>query len=315
MQRGLQQADSRILSAATPGRYVEPRKSRILALSIILGGMVGVGLVLLRQLTHNGFRTAEDLEAYTGVAVLGQIPRIPVKGRHALIPYLRDKPTSAAAEAIRNLRTSVLLSDIDKPPQVIMSTSSVPGEGKTTQSIALAQNLSGLGKRVLLIEGDIRRRTFTQYFDTSPKGGILTALAGDIPLDQIVTHDDRIGADVLMGEKSSVNAADVFSSDKFRDFLKAVRGAYDYIVIDTPPVLVVPDARVIGQSVDAIIYSVTWDDSSKSQVSEGLRQFSSVNLRVTGLVLAQIDPKGMKRYGYGGKYGAYSRYGRGYYEA
>ena len=315
VQRGLQQADSRILSAATPGRYVEPRKSRILALSIILGGMVGVGLVLLRQLTHNGFRTAEDLEAYTGVAVLGQIPRIPVKGRHALIPYLRDKPTSAAAEAIRNLRTSVLLSDIDKPPQVIMSTSSVPGEGKTTQSIALAQNLSGLGKRVLLIEGDIRRRTFTQYFDTSPKGGILTALAGDIPLDQIVTHDDRIGADVLMGEKSSVNAADVFSSDKFRDFLKAVRGAYDYIVIDTPPVLVVPDARVIGQSVDAIIYSVTWDDSSKSQVSEGLRQFSSVNLRVTGLVLAQIDPKGMKRYGYGGKYGAYSRYGRGYYEA
>ena len=75
-----------------------------------------------------------------------------------------------------------------------------------------------------------------------------------------------------------------------------------------------PDARVIGQSVDAIIYSVTWDDTSKSQVYEGLRQFASVNLRVTGLVLAQIDPKGMKRYGYGGKYGAYSRYGKKYYE-
>lgn len=315
VQRGLQQADSRVLSTATDGRYVEPRKSRILALSIALGGILGIVIVLARQLMHNGFRTAEELEAFTGMAVLGQIPRIPIKKRNGLIHYLRNKPTSAASEAIRNLRTSVLLSDIDTPPQVIMSTSSIPGEGKTTQAIALAQNLSGLGKKVLLVEGDIRRRTFNQYFDTNPEGGILAALSGETPLNEIVMHDEKLGADVLMGEKSSVNAADIFSSEKFQDFLKMARAAYDYIVIDTPPVLVVPDARVIGQSVDAIIFSVNWDATSKSQVSEGLRQFSSVNLRVTGLVLARIDPKGMKRYGYGGKYGAYSRYGRGYYES
>lgn len=315
VQLGLQQADSRVLSAATPGTYIEPRKTVILAMSIVLGGMLGVGIVLLRQLMHNGFRTADDLEAFTGFTVLGQIPRIPIRKRNRLIKYLRDKPTSAASEAIRNLRTSVLLSDIDKPPQIIMSTSSIPGEGKTTLAIALAQNLSGLGKKVLLIEGDIRRRTFGEYFDANPAGGILVALSGDVPLSEVVIHDDRLGADVLMGEKSSVNAADIFSSEKFHAFLQKARDAYDYVVIDTPPVLVVPDSRVIGQSVDAIMYSVDWDATSKSQVADGLRQFASVNLRVTGLVLAQIDAKGMKRYGYGGKYGAYSRYGKGYYEA
>lgn len=315
VQRGLQQADSRVLSAATPGRYVEPRKSLILALSIFLGGLFGIGIVMLRQLVHNGFRTAEELEAATGMAVLGQIPRIPIRKRNRLIKYLKDKPTSAASEAIRNLRTSVLLSDIDNPPQVIMSTSSIPGEGKTTQAIALAQNLSGLGKKVLLIEGDIRRRTFNEYFEISPDGGIIAALSGDIPLGDIVIRDDRMGCDVLMGEKSNVNAADIFSSDKFLEFMKKVRATYDYVVIDTPPVLVVPDARVIGQFVDAIVFSIKWDSTSKSQVAEALRQFSSVNLRVTGLVLGQIDEKGMKRYGYGGRYGAYSRYGKGYYDS
>jgi Mrp family chromosome partitioning ATPase len=80
-------------------------------------------------------------------------------------------------------------------------------------------------------------------------------------------------------------------------------------------VLVVPDARVIGQFVDAIIFSVAWDRTSKTQVTEALRQFESVGIRVHGLVMAQIDPRGMKRYGYGGKYGAYSSYGKGYYDA
>jgi Mrp family chromosome partitioning ATPase len=80
-------------------------------------------------------------------------------------------------------------------------------------------------------------------------------------------------------------------------------------------VLVVPDARVIGQSADAIVFNVRWDSTTHAQVDEALRQFETVNLPVTGLVLTQIDPKGMKRYGYGGRYGAYSRYGKRYYEA
>lgn len=313
VQRGLQQADSRVLSDAIPGAQVAPRAARILALSMILGAIAGAGLVLARQFLHSYFRTAEDLEAVTGLPVMGQIPKMPI-ARGNLISYLRDKPTSAAAEAIRNLRTSILLSNIDSPPKVIMSTSAIPGEGKTTQAIALTQNLAGLGKKVLLVEGDIRRRTFSQYFQTVPQGGILSALSGEVPLDEAVIFDEPLGADVLMGEKSKANAADLFSSDRFRNFLDMAREAYDFIIVDTPPVLVVPDARVIGQHVDAIIFAVGWSKTHRGQVTAALREFASVNLQIDALVLSRIDPKGMKRYGYGGKYGAYGSYGRGYYD-
>ncbi len=317
VQRGLQEADARVLSPSINGQYVEPRKSMILALSLILGGMIGVAIVLLQQFLHNGFRTAEDLERHTGISVMGQIPRIPISKRESLVPYLKSKPTSAASEAIRNLRTSVLLSNIDSPPKVIMSTSSIPGEGKTTQAISLATNFAGLGKSVLLIECDIRRRTFTRYFKNVPDGGIVTALARERPLNEIVFHDPELDVDVLMGEKSAVNAADLFSSDRFHEFIRNARNSYDIVLIDTPPVLVVPDARVIGQSVDAILYSVAWDRTAKGQIDEGIRQLATAKLKITGFVLSQIDPKGMVRYGYGGRYsayGAYAKYGKHYYD-
>ena len=316
VQRGLQQADSRVLSRAVPGTYIEPAKTRILALGFILGAMIGCGIVLARQMLHSGFRDPETLENTTGLAVLGQIPKLPVRRRRELIDYLSSKPTSAAAEAVRNLRTSVLLSNLDETPQIIMSTSSVPGEGKTTQAIALAHNLAGLGKRVLLIEADIRRRTFKEYFDFgTSRGGLVSVLSGDLELAEAVVRDPRMEVDVLRGEKAQVNAADLFSSDRFREFLDGARNEYDFIVVDTPPVLVVPDSRVIAQHVDVTMFTVAWDKTGRGQVSEALRQFSSVGIDVSGLVLAQIDPKGMKRYGYGGKYGAYSAYGRGYYDA
>ncbi|WP_281966986.1 GumC family protein [Roseovarius nanhaiticus] len=309
VQQGIQQADSRILSrAVVPQDPSAPRKSMILALSIVLGTIAGVGAVLGRELSQTTFRTPEELEARSGYTVMGQIPAIPARQRSNVIKYLTDKPNSAAAEAIRNLRTSILLSDIDNPPKVIMSTSSIPGEGKTTQSIALTQNLASMGKKVLLIEGDIRRRVFSEYFDIKGKSGLLSVLSGDKELDEVVVFEPTLQADVLVGEKSSINAADVFSSDRFRAFLDTLRAKYDYIIIDTPPVLAVPDARVIGQSVDAIIYTVKWDSTTHRMVREGLKSFESVNLRPSGLVLGQISGRGIKKYGYGDTYGAYSSY-------
>ncbi|WP_334062909.1 GumC family protein [Limimaricola cinnabarinus] len=315
VQRGLQQADARVLSSATPGEMVAPRKARIAALALILGAMIGTGLILLREAMRSGFRSPEELETQTGRAVLGQIPRMPIRKRGQLVPYLNDKPTSAAAEAIRNLRTSVLLSNLDVAPKVILVSSSVPGEGKTTQAIGLAHNLAGLGKKVLLVEGDIRRRTFKEYFKSETDLGLIGVLSEEVPLEQAILRPEGFPVDVLMGQKSSVNAADLFSSDTFEGFMARARKQYDYIVIDTPPVLVVPDARVIAAVADAIVYVAQWDSTPRSQVIEGLKLFASVGAPVTGLSLSQIDPKKMKRYGYGGQYGAYAGYGRKYYDA
>ena len=312
VQQGIQQADSRVISqAVVPLNPSAPRKSIILAMSMILGLMFGAGIVLIREFAQNTFRDSTELERRTGHTVIGQIPSIPARRRKRVLKYLTDKPTSAAAESIRNLRTSLLLSDIDNPPQVIMSTSSIPGEGKTTQSLAITQNLTGLGKKVLLIEGDIRKRIFAEYFDIKDKAGLLSVLSGETKLEDAVAHEPSLNADILIGEKATTNAADIFSSGRFRDFLKELRKTYDYVIIDTPPVNLVPDARVIGQSVDAVMYTVKWDSTTHRQVQDGLKAFESVNVRVSGLVLSQISARGMKRYGYGDSYGSY---GGGYYE-
>ncbi len=309
VQQGLQQAESRILSyAVVPNKPSAPRTGIILALSLIVGGLGGSGLVLLREFAQNTFRTAEDLEAQTGFAVVGQIPIVPARSRKKLLQYLQDKPNSAVAEAFRNLRTSLLLANLDKHPKVIMSTSSVPGEGKTTQSLALALNLTGLGKKVLLIEGDIRRRVMNTYFDVPEKQGFLSVMLGEIPLEAALTQLPGMNFDVLFGDKSQTNAADIFSSDRFGAFLDTLRERYDYIIIDTPPVLAVADARIIGRWVDTTVYTVQWDKTSYRQVIEGLKSFDQVNVKVAGLVLGQISPRGMKRYGYADSYGSYQTY-------
>lgn len=315
-QEGIQKADSRVLSnAVIPNGPSAPKKAQIMALSIILGAMIGSAIVLLREFRTSTFRTAGELEAHTGYTVIGQIPLIPKKKRMDTLQYLSDKPTSAAAEAIRNLRTSLMLSNLDKKPQIIVSTSSIPGEGKTTVSLSLAKFLSGLGKSVLLIEGDIRRRTLNEYFPTLPHTGIASVLNRDVDFADAIHRPKGFEADVLAGEKTSVNAADIFSSETFKTFLDEMRKQYDFIIIDTPPVLVVPDARIIAQNADAILFSVKWDSTSRALLDESLRMFHSSNQKITGLVLGQIDEKGMKRYGYGNKGGAYAAYGKGYYDS
>lgn len=316
VQEGIQQPDARIISyAAMPTQPSAPRKTRSLALALFLGMVIGAAIVLTREMLHSGFRNAEQLEALTGVTVMGQLPRIPATSRRSVIEYLVEKPTSAAAEAVRNLRTSLLLSNIDNPPKVILSTSSVPGEGKTTTAIALAQNFVGLGKSVLLMEGDTRRKVFSEYFELDESQGLLAVLSGQATFDEVVQHLDMIGADVLIGENSTTNAADIFSSDKFKAFIDQMRGRYDIVIIDTPPVLLVPDARIIAHSVDAVLFTVKWDSTTRSQVREAVRQFDIAGRSVTGLALGQIDPKGMKRYGYSDSYGAYADYGDKYYNS
>ncbi|WP_288925607.1 polysaccharide biosynthesis tyrosine autokinase [uncultured Maritimibacter sp.] len=321
LQIGLQQADSRVLSEAPPfGRQVAPQVRRTVSLAIVFAFLVGVGIILVVQFTQRGIRSAGELESLSGQNVMGQIPLSPVKDRKKLLEYLRNKPTSAMSEAVRNLRTSVTLTNPKNPPNVIMITSSVPGEGKTTVAASLALNLASLGKKVLLIDGDIRRNTLSDYFkgvDTENKPGIVSLLDGDVSLQEAVLTLPDTGIDVLMSEKSVQNAADIFASEPFSNFMKTLREHYDHVIIDTPPVLAVPDARVIARFADAVLYIVGWNKTHREQVREGISELRSLGVTISGVVLNQIDGRKMSRYGYG--YGGYSRYGsrkygQGYYD-
>lgn len=318
-QQGIQQSDSRMLSSSVvPTVPTAPRKSLILAMCLVLGAIAGTAIVLVREAMRSGFRAARQLEEETGVVVMGQIPMIPGKTREEVLNYLVTKPSSAAMEAIRNLRTSVLLSNIDQPPQVIVSSSSVPGEGKTTNSLALAINLVGVGKSVLLIEGDIRRNVLGQYFpDAKASKGLVSAISGEASVDEVMFRPKDLGLSLIMGEHSAINAADLFMSEAWHDFMHKMRARFDYVIIDTPPVLVVPDARIIAQKADAVLFTVKWNDTSRSQVQEALQMFETVNQKVSGMVLSQIDEEQMRRYGYGGKHGynAYAAHRNNYYQS
>jgi len=313
VQEGLETSDSRLLSEAVPRPPSSPRTGLTVLVFAVLGLFASGGWVLLRELRFSGFRTSDDLQNTVGVTVLGSVPATGTKARGDTVRYFRDKPNSVTAEAVRNLRTSVLMSNVDKPPKVILLTSSIPGEGKTTLSMALAANMSGLNKRVLLIEADLRRRTFNQYFDTSRTASVMDVIERPEDLGSKETFIHELGVDVIVGAKSNTNAADVFASDRFRSIIEQARTSYDYIIIDSPPVLAVPDARVIRPICDACLYVVRWSSTSKLQVAQGLQMFSSVGLNVTGLVLNQIDSRQMQRYGYGGQYG-YDAYQSKYYD-
>ena len=313
VQQGIQQPDSRVLSPAVqPERASSPKAAFSVLIALFLGFIFGSALVLLREMRNKTYRIPEDLEQQTGLTVIGEITRARSSRRKRLLDDIADQSNSALTEAVRNLRTSIMLSSVSGPPQVIMLTSSVPGEGKTTLSLALAHSLQSMKKKVLLIEGDIRRRTFREYFPSKSSTGLMSVVGGDARLAETVYFSDKLDVDVLMGEGAKINAADFFTSEAFQKFLEDARKIYDFIVIDTPPVLAVPDARVIGPLADVVLYVVHWDRTTQRQVRQGLNAFATVNVPVTGLILSQINQKRQKSYGYGDGYGAYAK---GYYKS
>ena len=308
LRRGLQTADSRIISPATPGTKIAPATLRLGIVGMLCGAALAAGFLFLTNYQKSGIPDAHQLESATQVAVLGHMPRAPIRDRKHLVGYLEGHPTSPLAEAARNLRTSLLLSGQGLPPKVILCTSSVPDEGKTTTAISLAHNLAGLGRAVLLIEADIRRLSFRDYFPENPDGGLVSAMEQSAALDRLIRPDSRLGVDILMGERSDRSAADLFSSPAFGRMLQGLRKEYDHILIDSPPVLAVPDARVVGQLADAILLSVAVERTAQSCVQDALRELASVNLKVSGLVMSDLKPARGAVQRAGQAYGVHARY-------
>lgn len=309
VQSGIQDADSRILSEANVPLFPSaPRKSVIVIFALMLGMFVRATFVCAREMMNNTFRYGGSLEQLTGHILLGMIPKLPTRRPAKLLKYLSSKPTSVAAEAIRTMRTSLLLANPDAPPQIIMVTSSVPEEGKSLQSFALTQSLALLGKKVLFIEADVHQRTFETYFQRSNGDSLIAAIEERVPLHEAVYHETTINADVLISAATTHNVTDIFSSPGFATLLQQARESYDHIIIDAPPVLAVPDAKIIGRHVDTTAYIVRWDHTTHRQVQQGLKEMSQALVPIAGVVLSQIDRRQLKRYGHADDVSSYSGY-------
>ncbi|SFB85649.1 GumC family protein [Tropicimonas isoalkanivorans] len=313
VKEGFAQASARVLSPAFGGRQIGANGFRFMIMSGLMGMVLTCGLLILRDRMNDRYRLSETLEGDTGLPVLGQIPQIPGRSRIDLISYIVGKPGSVGAEAVRGLRTSLQYTSIDSPPRVIIATSSVPGEGKTVTSIALAHHFAGLGKSVLLIEGDVRRRAFSEIFPAPKDKSLLSVLSGETDLLDAVQSQVSLGIDILSSGQTTANPADILASQAFSCLIDVAREAYDFVVIDTPPLLLVPDARVVGQYADTILFMVQWESTRRSQVRDALAQLELSGLSADGLVLTKVDTEKMRSYGHGQRYGAYSGKGANKY--
>ena len=314
VQLGLESADARLLSTATQSGLSSPIKRKILALGGFIGLLIGASLILYWELRFSGFRSVNELRDKSGYSVLAGVPLIPLRDRKNAISYFKTKPNSMVSEAVRNLRTSILMSNPDQDKKVIMLTSSVPKEGKTILTYALAQNMVGLGKRILLIEADIRRRDHSVKIDRNNTVALLDLMMGHKEFKDVNLFLEELGFDILTATRSEMNAADLFASGRFPKLLTELREYYDYIIIDSPPVLSVPDARLISTVSDINIYIVKWNKTTRAQVDQGLDMISSKGVKTIGLVLNQINSNKAKTYGYTGSYGC-DTYGSKYYES
>lgn len=326
VQAGLQESDVRTLSAAVPRlQPTQPRKFFTVAVFAALGLILSMGYILIRKLMDRTFNDPAELQRTYDIPVIGTIPRGPklvsggltkkkreTKERQALLNYVIRRPDSGVMEAIRDLRTSLLSSDKNSTAgTVVLFTSSVPAEGKTTSSILLAINSAALDKKVLLVECDLRRSTFQTYFGAQSKLGLIDAIQAERDWEQAVWSESKMDADrkktarpplkmdvIFGGVSLKKNAADIFASKQFEEFIEGAKARYDLIILDAPPVLPVPDARLIAKLSDKIVYVVSAGKTAARTVSAGLRLFETTNQRLDGLVLTQIK-KGKDGYGYG----------------
>ena len=306
-QEALQTADARVLSPAEiPLSANTDRSSRTQLLSVLLGLTAGVGIVFLLDKLNNTFRSPAQLEQMTGEYVLGVLPVLGRRlHRKEVIGYFRDNPKSALAEAVRSLRTSILFSDVDNPPKTIMFTSSVPKEGKSTTSMLVALTSRQMGKSAIIVDCDLRLPSIAQlYSDDIGEHGLLSAIEGSVPIEEAIYRDPTTGLDVLMttpGEpRSSVNAADILSSKRFEDIIEFLKSRYDLVILDTPPTLVVADARILASHVDAVVYVVHWDRTPRAAVQEGLRDLRSVKAPIIGVAFTMLNERRAARHSYDG---------------
>lgn len=317
-QQDLQVPDSRVISSATaPLEPSHPRKGLSFALALALSAMLGVGLAFVLEHLDNGIETGRDVEQLLGLPHLVSVPATPAeKGadRKVLSPqdYLLAKPLSAFSEALRSLRSALQLSNVDNPPKVILFTSALPNEGKTTTASGFARAAAASGLKVVLVDCDLRHPSVHKAFGiTRPATGLVELLAERLDLGKVAVKDEKTGLDILPIATGTANPPDLLASTQMRLLLDRLREDYDLVVLDSAPVLPVSDSRVLSRIADETVFVVRWNETPRDAAQAALRELRLFDASIAGVVLAVVDTARQAKYGYGDGgyyYGKYSRY-------
>lgn len=305
---GFETANARILDKATvPIEPAKPKKSLILAATLILSIGMGVFIALVLDFLNSGVRSVDDVERKLGQRMMGLIPWQPHKKKEDLpLREFFDKSNHVFSEAVRTLRTSIQLLDLTGNKKVIMVTSSVPKEGKTTVSINLAFAMGQMGK-TLLIDADLRKPSVARRFGLPGfQPGLTNLVAGTHQLDECLCNDTASNIDVITAGSSSPNPQELLLSDAFKTTIAKLKENYNHIIIDTAPTQAVSDAIIVSDACDSLLYVVKADATNEKLVSSGLERFMRVGKRIDGVILNQVDvKKAGNSYAYTGYYDQY----------
>jgi polysaccharide biosynthesis transport protein len=293
--------------AEVPRAPVAPRRARNYQLALAIGLALGFGLALLFEHVDNTVKTPEDIKAL-GLPFLGMVPNVGQRpGQPAASRAVTTaSPEAAVAEAYRVLRTNLIFSAAADGGRALVLTSANPGEGKTTTTANLAVALALNGAKVLVVEADLRRPALHQHFRIQKTPGLSDLIVSKCQASQAIQSTRFKGLQVLPCGYVPPNPAELLGSTNMREIVQALRSCYDWVLIDTPPVLAMADTPVLCPLVDGIVLVVSAEQSPRPAVLRAVDQVQGVGGKITGVVLNRVDLR-RNSYYYGQYYGEYYR--------
>jgi capsular exopolysaccharide synthesis family protein len=322
--------------AVPPSAPIRPDKMRNIMFALAGGLGLGVALALTREALDNSIKSAQEVEKLTDLPTLAIVPIAQIRATLAreasahpkrLDPASHEwgippaltvvkKPGAPVSEAYRALRTSVLLSTGDRPPQVLLVTSSQPDEGKTVTALNLACTMAQKGSRVLLIDSDMRRPGIARALKLPRTEGLSGILGGAYEYGpELLVNIERVeGLFLLPCGPIPPNPAELLCSVRMEDLLKRVRKDFDHIILDSPPVLPITDATILSSLADGVIMIVECERTTRAALSRACRIIEHAGGRLIGTVLNKVDARRDGYYGYRYYHGYYSYKYKSYYE-
>jgi len=316
-QRETIEAGAEVISTApVPSGPSFPQPKLIVAVGFTSSLIVAGLLALIAESMQSGLRSTRQIERALGVRCLSHVPRVKVKGDCRPHQYPARKPRSAYAEAIRAVHVSLQFAQLDRPPRVVLVTSSLPGEGKTTLALSLAASAAAAGHQTIILDLDLRHpsvRPATGQPLTAP--GIVELVTGDARFEDVVYADPvQPNLDMITVRRNPINPCDVIASKQMAQLIAKLRTKYQLIVLDMPPILGITDAKIGMHLADAVLFVVRWGRTKTEVAENGIEALHECRAPIAGAVLTQVDMEAHAKGAYGDAAAYYGNYKRYYLE-